>query len=43
MSGITDERSRTVPPASTKAGFSAPLAPYRINFMDCLRDEKGKS
>ena len=34
MSGITPERSRTVPCASTSAGFSAPLAPYRISFMD---------
>src|SRR6185295_3540647 len=36
MSGITPERSRTVPLASTRAGFSAPLAPYRISFMEGL-------
>ncbi len=36
MSGITPDRSRTVPLASTRAGFSAPLAPYRISFIDVL-------
>ena len=33
MSGTMPDRSRTVPWASTSAGFSAPLAPYRISFI----------
>ena len=37
MSGSTPERSRTAPCASTSAGFSAPLAPYRISFMVILQ------
>src|ERR1700712_325991 len=33
MSASTPERSRTTPLGSSIAGISAPLAPYRINFM----------
>jgi len=43
MSGMTLEMSRTVPPASTIAGFSAPLAPYRISFMTCFREGRDES
>src|SRR6266571_1036 len=38
MSASTPERSRTTPLASSRAGFSAPLAPYRISFMIVFRE-----
>ena len=37
MSESTLDRSLTVPCASTSAGRSAPLAPYRISFMRFLQ------
>ena len=33
MSGMTADRSRSRPWSSTRAGCSAPLAPWRISFM----------
>ena len=36
MSGSTLDRSRTRPSVSTRAGFSAPLAPCLISFMNVL-------
>src|SRR4051794_35345520 len=36
MSGSRLDRSRTCPLVSTSAGLSAPLGPWRINFMNSL-------